>query len=347
MSNSVKPPTEKKSWAHRVLKWMEDQIIEVAIGVMFAIIVVIVVAPHLIYTVPAGHVGVLWLRFGNGTVTDRVFAEGIHFVLPWNKFTLYDGRSRYNEITVDTLMSDGLTANVKVGYRYSVVKSKAGFLHRSVGPNFIKVLLNPDIAAETRSELGQVKAEEVYAMRRDDFEQNIRATVRRNMQQALDKKDGTPSDFLLLHDVLISSIVLPPVVKAAIERKNEERQKVEQRTYTIAAEDKERQRKEIEAEGIRRFQEVVGSTITDSYLRLRGIEATVQLAQSPNSKVVIVGTGQGGLPVILGGDQPAPVNSPTNDPTNKPANRPTNSPAATTVPTVVPLGAPTISQIVR
>src|SRR5207248_5101440 len=74
----------------------------------------------------------------------------------------------------------------------------------------------------------------------------------------------------------------------------------EEYKFRVAREIRESERKKIEAEGIREFQQIVSQGISDSYLRWRGIEATVQLAQSPNSKIVIVGSGKDGLPIILG-----------------------------------------------
>jgi hypothetical protein len=105
---------------------------------------------------------------------------------------------------------------------------------------------------------------------------------------------------LTLYDTLILGLDLPPSVVAAINRKVEQYYLVQEYGFRVERERKESERKRIEAEGIRAFQQIVSQGISDSYVRWRGIEATLQLAQSPNSKIVIIGSGKDGLPVILG-----------------------------------------------
>src|ERR1043166_13293 len=83
-------------------------------------------------------------------------------------------------------------------------------------------------------------------------------------------------------------------------RKVEQYYLVQEYGFRVEREKKESECKQIEAYGIRDFQQTVTQGISDSYVRWRGIEATLQLAQSPNTKIVIIGSGKDGLPVILG-----------------------------------------------
>jgi regulator of protease activity HflC (stomatin/prohibitin superfamily) len=99
---------------------------------------------------------------------------------------------------------------------------------------------------------------------------------------------------------------LPAAIMAAINRKTEQYYIAEEYKFRVEREKRESERKKIEGEGIRDFQQTVSQGISESYLRWRGIEATLQLSQSTNSKVVIIGSGKDGLPVILGNaDTPA------------------------------------------
>ena len=123
---------------------------------------------------------------------------------------------------------------------------------------------------------------------------------RSDLRQTFSPMAGHPIDFVKLDDVLIRGITLPPVVEAAINRKEEQKQLNLEYDYRLLREAKETERKRIEAQGIREFQDIVSSGITDSYLRWKGIEATLELARSNNAKMVIVGGGKGGLPIILG-----------------------------------------------
>lgn len=298
-------------WRAKARHWFESRVVELSFGALTALAVLVVLYPHMFYTVPAGHVGVLWKRFQQGTVTDHTYAEGTHLIFPWDAMTLYDTRTRLGEMMVDCLMADGLSVSVKVGYRYGLVARNVGRLHQELGPKFLESLLAPDIAAQTRSVLGRVRAEEIYANRRTDLEAAVRNIVEHNVRLASNTLSKQPElDLLHLDAVLISSIVLPPTVRAAIEQKNEQKQRIEEYAFRIKVEQLERERKEIEAQGVRRFQEVVSGSITNGYLRLRGIDATTQLAQSPNAKVVVIGGGQSGMPLILGGMDSAPSTTP-------------------------------------
>ncbi|OYO30329.1 prohibitin family protein [Janthinobacterium sp. PC23-8] len=300
-------PATPRSWHRKTRDWFAARVVELTLTAMVLLTIMVVLSPHVIRTVPAGHVGVLWKRFQQGTVIDTTFAEGTHFILPWNKLVVYDLRMRLGEMTVDTLMADGLAISVKVGYRFRLIPGNVGHLHQRVGPRFLETLLAPDIAAETRSVLGEVKAEDMYSEKRSELERRVREVVSDNVNEVSDSVEPkTKLELLHLEDVLISSIVLPPTVRQAIEHKNEQKQRVEEYAFRIKVEELERNRKEIEAQGIRRFQEVVSGTLTNGYLRLRGIDATMQLAQSENSKVVVVGGGESGMPLILGGMDNAP-----------------------------------------
>jgi hypothetical protein len=127
-------------------------------------------------------------------------------------------------------------------------------------------------------------------------------------------------EIIILYDILVAGIELPAAIVAAINRKTEQYYIAEEYKFRVEREKRESERKKIEAEGIRDFQQIVSQGISESYLRWRGIEATLQLSQSTNSKVVIIGSGKDGLPIILGNvDTPPAASTPPsgNDTTNK------------------------------
>ena len=317
-------PAAPRNWRQKTKDWFSARVVELTLTVMVLLTIMVVLSPHVVCTVPAGHVGVLWQRFQQGTVIDHTFAEGTHFILPWNELVIYDMRMRLGEMTVDTLMADGLAISVKVGYRFRLIAGNVGHLHQRVGPRFLETLLAPDIAAETRSVLAEVRAEDMYSEKRTELERTVRNVVSSNVNEASDSLyPKSKLELLHLEDVLISSIVLPPTVRKAIELKNEQKQRVEEYAFRIQVEELERSRKEIEAQGIRRFQEVVSGTLTNGYLRLRGIDATMQLAQSDNAKVVVVGGGESGMPLILGGMDNAPSTTRTDKGSMPKASQPT------------------------
>jgi hypothetical protein len=183
-------------------------------------------------------------------------------------------------------------------------------LHQYIGPNYVSILLTTEIGARARDVFSHNTPEEIFSDRRIQIQQEILHDVQIDLRQTFSPMAGHPIDFVKLDDVLIRGITLPPDVEAAINRKEEQKQLNLEYDYRLLREAKETERKRIEAQGIREFQDIVSSGITDSYLRWKGIEATLELARSNNAKVVIVGGGKGGLPIILGNMDGAPKEAP-------------------------------------
>ena len=108
--------------------------------------------------------------------------------------------------------------------------------------------------------------------------------------------------FVSLDDVPIESITLPAKISEAIEAKMAQQQLEQEYVYRLSVAGKEADRKRIESEGIRVYNDTVNRSLNPSVLAWQGITATQELAKSPNSKVVVVGSGKNGLPIILGQD---------------------------------------------
>jgi len=154
---------------------------------------------------------------------------------------------------------------------------------------------------------------------RDKIQTQIRDTTQRTLAEKLNKlvqpaamEESDPQHYLdfmqesiLILDTLVLSIDLPPDIVAAINRQTEQFYAIQEARYRVQREAEESERKMIEANGIAAFQRTVSQGISDSYLRWQGINATLALAQSPNAKVVIIGSGKNGLPIILGNDTAA------------------------------------------
>jgi len=275
----------------------------------------VVLFPHVVVTVPSGHVGVLWRRFGNGTVVDprQLRNEGLRGLLPWNLLYIYDLRLQSMTDTYNAISSDGvsLTANV----RFRLQRDAVPVLHQAVGPDYVQLLVRPGIGSLTREVMAQYTAEQVYSTARQEIQERIRSLAEARLSEKMMEREGEEEsyrislkDTIVLYDTLVQGIDLPQVVAAAINRKTEQYYIAEEYKFRVEREKRESERKKIEAQGIRDFQQIVSQGISDSYLRWRGIEATLQLSQSTNSKVVIIGNAKDGLPVILGNldGQPAP-----------------------------------------
>ena len=315
-----------------------------AFAVLVCAFVVIVLWKHIIITVPAGYSGIVWWRFFGGTDTvSEPLQEGLRAIFPWDKVFLYETRLQEHSTRYDVVSNDGLHLKIDVSIRWRALPRNLGLLHKSVGSEYREKLLIPEIGSFARQTISLYDAEDFYAKKRAEVQQKIyNSVVDRHVTNGIGARsdDGSPDHLILLVDILVTGVTLPLSLQQAILRKLEEAERVEQHKYRVQLEELESQRKAIEADGIRRFQEIVTPTISDAYLRWSGIQATLQMAQSPNSKVVIVGNGPGGLPVILNGfegekkDPAMPATGQLIDLSPRPANPfasvPTQSGASTT-----------------
>src|SRR6185437_14781036 len=296
-------------------RFVERHLPNVVIYLMVATLVAVVLYPHVVVTVPSGHVGVLWKRFAGGTVLDprRLKDEGLHLIWPWDRLFLYDLRLQSFTESYNAISSDGVSLTATVNVRFRLQRDAVPVLHQAIGPNYKSVLVQPGIGSLTREVIAQYTAEQVYSTARQEIQDKIRSLVEDRLSEKMMEHEGEESyrvsmrDTIILYDILVTGIELPAAIVAAINRKTEQYYIAEEYKFRVEREKRESERKKIEAEGIRDFQQTVSQGISDSYLRWRGIEATLQLSQSTNAKTVIIGNGKDGLPVILGnGNAPAP-----------------------------------------
>jgi regulator of protease activity HflC (stomatin/prohibitin superfamily) len=296
-------------------RFVDRNLPSVVIYLMVATLVAVVLYPHMVITVPSGYIGVLWKRFSNGTVLDpRLLKnEGFNFVSPWNRVFLYDLRLQSFTESYNAISSDGVNLTASVVVRFRLQRDAVPVLHQAIGPNYEQVLIQPGIGSLTREVMAGYTAEQVYSTARQEIQEKIRDLVENRLSEKMMEHEGEESyrvsmrDTIILYDILVTGIELPAAIVGAINRKTEQYYISEEYKFRVEREKRESERKKIEGEGIRDFQQVVSQGISDSYLRWRGIEATLQLSQSTNSKVVIIGSGKDGLPIILGNvDSPAP-----------------------------------------
>jgi regulator of protease activity HflC (stomatin/prohibitin superfamily) len=303
-----------------------------SIVLMVVLLVGVVLWPYMVITVPSGQVGVLWHRFpgfdpycwclaDRGTVLNprELREEGLHIIAPWNRLFIYDLRLQSKSEIYHTISKDGVSVIAEINIRYQLLHNSAGVLHKFVGPDYFDTILSPEIGAEARAVIARYTAQEVYTSR-DKIQQEVRDDAQRILADKLNKlvqpaamEESDPehyNDFLassiLILDTLVLGLDLPPPIVAAINRQTEQFYMIQEYKFRVQREAEESQRKMVEANGIAAFQRTVSQGISDSYLRWQGINATLALAQSANAKVVIIGSGRDGLPIILGNlDGPA------------------------------------------
>ncbi len=347
------PPPRKRGFFWRILG---RHLPGLSVTLMVTLLTATVLYPYVIITVPSGAVGVLWKRFngfdaycwcfvGRGTILDprELRDEGLHIIWPWDKLFLYNLRLQSSTQTYNAISKDGVNVAIQINIRFQLFHQPIAVLHKFIGPEYLISVISPEIGSEAREVISQYSAEEVYTSR-EAIQQKIRNNSQKSLGMHLNNLIQTDAmeqpdpkhynDFLQnsiqILDTLVLGIELPPPIVAAINRQTEQYYLIQEFKFRVEREAEESKRKQIEANGIAAFQRTVSQGISESYLRWRGIEATLALAQSSNTKIVIIGSGKDGLPIILGnvdnpaspgpGLKPADVNSPPKTPATPPAS---------------------------
>lgn len=256
----------------------------------FAALIILIVIVKSSVTINSGEKGIIFKRFGGGLNLDKTFDQGFHIIAPWNDLIIYDVTKQEKKEVMNALSSDGLKIDLEVSIRYFPQHDKIAHLHNTLKKDYVEKLIIPEFRSSVRKIVGRYTPEEIYSTKREA----IQTEIFDETQKALGE------NFIELDAFLIREILLPQKVAQAIERKLEQEELSKEYKFRIETEEKEALRKEIEASGIKKFQDIVSSGISKDYLTWKGIEATENLAKSPNTKVVVIGAGDDGLPLILG-----------------------------------------------
>lgn len=261
------------------------------IGIVFLAIIGMIFFSKTFVTVDRGEAGVLWKRFDGGVVTDTPpLGEGFHIVAPWNKVDIYNVRQQNMFIKdMEVLSSNGLEIKLDVSILYQPKIDELGLLHKTKGENYLDVVIIPEVRSAGRSVVGRYTPEQLYSSKRDVIQKEIFDEVSR-------KAGG---QYVQINDILVRDVTLPPTIKEAIERKLKQEQESLEYEFRLITAAKEAEKQVIEAKGKAEANRILSASLTDKILKDKGIEATLKLAESPNSKVVIVG-GKDGMPLILG-----------------------------------------------
>lgn len=282
----------------RTRAWGDRNFIALTTLLLSLAMVMLFFAENIFVTIPAGHGGALWLRFFGGTVIKAQYGEGTKVIFPWDKIYIYDLRVQQQSLEVDILTREGLQIAVDVTLRFRLKPEALGAITAFAGPEFVQTLVMPSVGATVRKEASKHTLEEIYSTSRHRIEVDVYDALSLAVDNLIPPSLNPGSEIVIL-DFWFRSIRLPAILKAAVEATLSQRQLVEQYVHILQREEREKERKIIEAQGIKSFQDTVSSGISENYLRWKGIDATLKLAESTNAKMVIIG-GKDGLPLILG-----------------------------------------------
>ncbi|RDK83507.1 prohibitin family protein [Marinirhabdus gelatinilytica] len=268
-----------------------EKLPKIGIPVIIVLVLVIIVVAKSAVTINAGDAGVLYETFGNGVVTDEPpLGEGFHIVAPWNKVIEYEVRQQELFEKMKVLSSNGLEIQIDASAWYQPVYNEVGRLHQNLGENYLDRVIKPAIRSAARSVVGRYTPEQLYSSKRDAIQDEIFDETKK----ILDKQ------YVQLNEVLVRDVTLPATIKQAIERKLKQEQESLEYEFRLVTAQKEAEKVRIEAQGKADANKILSASLTDKILQDKGIDATLKLAESPNAKIVVVGSGDDGLPLILG-----------------------------------------------
>ena len=260
--------------------------------------------------IPAGHVGVQVLF---GKVKPEPLTEGIQLINPFitvqemsvrtetytMSATSEEGVVRGDD-SIQALSSDGLSMPLDITIAFRLVGSDAPRVYRDIGADYVEKVIRPASRTAVREAIAGFTAQEAYSTKREALPQMMHDLLTARMKSLLEQRDTFKgATGFIVDQVMLRKIQLPDKVKNAIEAKLEAAQQSEQMQFVLEKERQEAERKRIEAKGVSDFQTIVSQSINVNLLQWKGIEATEALAKSQNAKIVVIGAGKNGLPVIL------------------------------------------------
>lgn len=275
-------------WRRRRRRLREGAVLGLKVLGVVVLFTFVIFFNRIVHTVLPGERGVMWQLLGGGTVLDKSYDEGIKFTFPWDEFYIYD--MRIQELRQETLIyaGDGLEIRATTSTRFRPRVDALPELHVHIGPTYTDKVVKPEVVSTLRQVLGDFTPEMIYAK----DEAGLVSELLTRLRQNLDPR------YFDVHEFIITELRLPPTIEAAIKAKLTQEQEMLSYRFRIEREKDERERRVIEAEGVRAFETISGVPI----LKWRGIEVTERFAESNNAKIILMGTGEGQLPVILNAD---------------------------------------------
>ncbi len=263
---------------------------EASVSLLVAVGAAAVAIFNLFTVIPAGNVGVVDFL---GNVSENTLRPGVNLVNPMARIVKYSYKTQTMKETMSVVSKEGLPVQMEVNLQFKMDPAKANEIYKSVQEgDYINVILIPQFRSVARAVTAKYEAKALYTELRSQLAQEILAELQKRVGQR----------GIIVEQVPLRQIVLPPGLARAIEEKLQADQESQRMEFVLLKEKQEAERKRIEAKGIKDFQSIVSEGINDQLLRWKGIEATEKLANSPNSKVVVIGSGKDGLPLILGGN---------------------------------------------
>lgn len=259
-----------------------------SVGLLVIVLLVVLLGSCALTTIDTGHVGVLTLF---GQVTREQIPEGMHIINPLKAVTKLSIRTQESKEIAEVPSSEGLLIHLEASLLYRLEPAQATDVYQKIGRDYMDVVVSPNFRSVMRTVTAAHTASALYSEARESVAQQMLTEMRKIMQPR----------GIMIENVLLRDIKLPQTLKSSIEAKQQADQDAQRMNFVLQKERQEAERKRIEAQGISDFQRIVTVGISQQLLEWKGIEATLEIAKSPNAKVVVIGNPKNGLPVIFSG----------------------------------------------
>jgi regulator of protease activity HflC (stomatin/prohibitin superfamily) len=256
-----------------------------AIATFIGLISILVCFSRTLRVISAGNVGVVE---SFGKVADRPLTPGIHAVNPFSDLEVFSTRLQDVTEDVEVTSQEGLTFNLHVSLQYRLEPDQVVNFYQSIGDNESEIIRSR-FRSTVREITASYPAESVYSSRRQEVSEQMQERLSEQLEPLGFSVEGA----------YLREVVLPETLQAAIQEKLSAEQESQQMAFTLERERQEAERKRVEAQGVADAQTIVARSLTAEALQLRAIEATESLAASDNAKVVVIGGGEGGAPLVF------------------------------------------------
>lgn len=236
--------------------------------------------------VPAGTVGVVDFL---GNVSENTLKAGVNFVNPMANVIKFSIKTQELKEMMNVPSKEGLSVQLEISLLYSLDPDNASKIYKSVGEDYMEIILTPQFRSVVRGVTAKYDAKALYTASREQ----LAAEIKNELEKLVGPRGIT------IESAPMRQIILPSGLTASIEEKLKAEQESQRMEFILKREEQEADRKRIEAKGIADFQDIVARGISQQLLEWKGIEATENLAKSQNTKIVIIGSGKNGLPIIL------------------------------------------------
>ena len=245
-----------------------------------------------IYTnIQPGQKGVMFYTLGDGLDTEITYGQGMNFYMPWNKMIVYDVKTQTLPFRVDGKDSAQVQCALAMNVIYRPIPEEIGLLENEIGADYVNKLIKPKLEDIALTVIKQFDYKSIISNKKDD----VKLLIEKMMKAELSSRH------IIIEEIKISDIIISDEIEASITRVVKAEQLMLEQKYVKERALEEKAIKLIQADAEAEYNLKVMPTLTKQILQFKGIAATKEIAKSPNSKVIVIGNGEGDMPIILGG----------------------------------------------